>query len=225
MLVRHPGRAVRLSVSDDGPGMDAVTRGRLFEPITLTKPIDDSSALNLSELHDIVEAHDGVIGVDSEPGKGTIFTLYLPVAAPGDDVASATAPSNMGRGQRILYLDDDDALLYMVERYLVQRGFRISGYIDQQEALGVLRKDPRGFDLVVIDYNMPGMSGLDVARAVRGIRADLPIAVASGVIDESLRAQAEALGVRDFIFKVSDVEDLGAAFARLAQTVPRTAHA
>ena len=113
-------------------------------------------------------------------------------------------------------LDDDESLVFLVTRMLERRGFHISGYTDQREALAALRADPSSFDLVVTDYNMPGMSGLDVAREVRAIRADLAVAVASGFIDETLRAQADGAGVRELIFKANAVEDLCEAFARLA---------
>ena len=94
----------------------------------------------------------------------------------------------------------------------------MSSYIDQREALAALRADPASFDLVVTDYNMPGMSGLDVAREVKSIRADLPVVVASGFIDEALQSQAAAAGVQEVIFKATAVEDLSAVIARLAQT-------
>jgi CheY-like chemotaxis protein len=122
-------------------------------------------------------------------------------------------------GQHILYIDDDESLLLLVKRVLERRGYRISGYVNQDEALDVLRADPSRFDLVVSDYNMPGASGLDVARAVRAIRADLPLAVASGFIDEALRAQADGAGVRKLIFKADAVQDLCEAIAQLAQTL------
>ena len=119
-------------------------------------------------------------------------------------------------GPHILYLDDDESLVFLLKRLLERRGLRISAYLDQAEALDALRADPEGFDLVVSDYNMPGLSGLDVAREARSIRADLPVAIASGFIDETLRAGAEGAGVQELIFKASAVEDLCDAFVRLA---------
>ena len=95
--------------------------------------------------------------------------------------AGATTPAalSLDGGQHILYLDDDEALVYLVRRLLERHGFRVSGYIDQGEALAALRAEPHLFDLVLTDYNMPGMSGLDVAREVRAIRAGLPVASTS----------------------------------------------
>ncbi|MBL0124385.1 MAG: response regulator [Betaproteobacteria bacterium] len=121
----------------------------------------------------------------------------------------AGSPDNgNGRGRHILYLDDDESLVLLVQRLLERRGFRVSGFTDQREALATIRAGPAAFDLVVSDYNMPGMSGLDVAREVRAIRADLPVAIASGYIDEALRAAATGAGVRELIFKANAVEDL-----------------
>ncbi len=228
MIEKHAGNAVRLAVSDEGPGMDEATRARIFEPFFTTKPVGEGTGLGLSVVHGIVKDHEGAITVASQPGKGTTFTVYLPVAGAGasetqTQAASRTAAGSPARtpagGRRILYLDDDDALVFLARRLLERRGYRISGYTDQEEALAALRADPAGFDLVVTDYNMPGLSGLDVARAVRAIRADLPVAVASGFIDEALSAQAESAGVRELIFKADAAEDLCEALARLAQTL------
>ena len=222
MHARHPGRTPRLAVTDDGPGMDAATLERIFEPFFTTKPVNEGTGLGLAVVHGIVKAHEGAIAVDSAPGKGTTFTLYLPAAgaqagAPASDqgAAAAAPPLRPGGGRHILYLDDDESLVFLVQRLLERRGYRVSGYIDQGEALAALRADAHLFDLVVSDYNMPGMSGLDVARAVRTIRADLPVAVASGFIDEALRAQAGAAGVRELIFKASTVDDFCAVVQRL----------
>ena len=225
----HPGRTVRLAVSDNGPGMDEATLARIFEPFFTTKPVDTGTGLGLSVVHGIMQAHEGVITVDSQPGEGANFALYLPVSgvdavttptgqpgAEGATVGEATA------GQHILYLDDDESLVFLVTRLLKRRGYRITGCCDQREALTAIRANPAAFDLVVTDYNMPGMSGLDVAREIRTIRAELPVAVASGFIDEELRAQAGAAGVRELIFKASGAEEFCEAFVRLSSAVGTT---
>jgi two-component system cell cycle sensor histidine kinase/response regulator CckA len=217
---QHPGRTVRMTVRDDGRGMDAATLERIFEPFFTTKPAGEGTGLGLSVVHGIVRAHRGAIEVTSQPGKGSCFTIYLPagdlgagVALPEAGMETATLPE--GGGQHILYLDDDEALVSLVKRLLERRGLRVSGYVTQDEALSALRADPGTFDLVVSDYNMPGMSGLDVAREVRAIRGDLPVAIASGFIDDALRAQAAGAGVRNLIFKANVVEDLCDAVQRL----------
>ncbi len=122
-------------------------------------------------------------------------------------------------GQRILYLDDDESLVLLVKRLLERRGVHVRGFSNQDDALDALRADPTRFDLVVTDYNMPGLSGLDVAREVRTIRDDLPVAVASGFIDEELQAQAGRSGVRELIFKADAAEDLCQALVRLLRTI------
>jgi PAS domain S-box-containing protein len=224
---RHPGRTVRLMISDDGPGMDATTRAKIFEPFFTTKPVGEGTGLGLSVVHGIVQAHEGAIIVDSTLGKGTTFTLYLPVAPLdarrhgecGQFATPATPALTLGGRRHILYLDDDEALVDLVTRLLERNGYRVSSYIDQSAALAVLRADPSSFDLVVTDFNMPGMSGLDVAREVKLIRADLPVVVVSGFIDEVLQTQAAAVGVREVICKATAVEDLSAVIARLAQTI------
>ena len=120
---------------------------------------------------------------------------------------------------RILYLDDDESLVFLVERLLKRRGYRVTAHTQQEAALQALRADPAAFDLVLTDYNMPGMSGLDVAREVQAIRPELPVAVTSGFIDEELRGQAGGAGVRELIFKADEVEVFCDAIQQLVQAV------
>jgi CheY-like chemotaxis protein len=216
------GRTVRITVSDDGPGMDAATLERMFEPFFTTKPVSEGTGLGLAVVHGIVQSHEGTIVAESLPGKGAAFTISLPAceAQPGPQPLDASAESagavtNACAGRHVLYIDDDASLVFLVTRLLERRGCRVTGCISQREGLDALRADPASFDLLVTDYNMPGMSGLDVAREARSIRAGLPVAVATGFIDESLRANAAEAGVRELIFKAHVVEDFCDTVTRL----------
>ena len=110
--------------------------------------------------------------------------------AMSDDPIAASAPAPA----HILYLDDDDTLVFLVRRLLERRGYKVTAVCDQQEAIDAVRSQPHGFALLMTDYNMPGMSGIDVAREVLAINPKLPIAVASGYISDELQAEAAAAG-------------------------------
>ena len=171
MHAKHPGRVVRLAISDSGTGMDAATLERIFEPFFTTNAV------------------------------------------------------NEGTGLHLLYIDDDQSLTRLVKRPLERSGYRVSAHTDPVAALEQSRADPSTIDLVLSDYNMPAMSGLDVARAVRAIRAAVPVAVTSGFIDETLQREAAAAGVRELIFKANSVEEFCAAVQRMARSVATTAAA
>jgi len=235
MHEKTPGLTVRLAVSDNGPGMDVATLARSFEPFFTTKPLGEGTGLGLSVVRSIVQGHEGAIVVESAPGKGTTFAVYLPVAPPQTSaallppiapmVAAATESKSHAAGedrQHLLYLDDEEALVFLVKRLMARRGFRVSGFTDQREALAALSAAPDSFDLLVTDYNMPGLSGLDVAREALKLRADLPVAIASGYIDETLRTEAVAAGAHELIFKASSVEALCDAFERAAAHSQKT---
>ena len=207
----QPGRYIHLSVRDTGCGMDAATLERIYEPFYTTKQVGEGTGLGLSVVHGIMQAHEGAISVDSRPGKGSTFHLYFPaleLAAVGAEPERQAPAVPAGRGEHVLYVDDDAALVSMVTRMLKRQGYRVSGHTWAREALEVLRADPQQFDLVVTDYNMPGLSGLELVREVRAIRADLPVALTSGYITDELRQQAAEAGVRHLIYKPNTVSEL-----------------
>ena len=217
----RPGRYARLTVSDNGPGMDEATRSHIFEPFFTTKPAGKGTGLGLSVVHGIVQVHDASIEVESSPGEGSTFRIFFPaVEVPvADAVVPAPAPEAgrvHGKGKHVLYLDDEEAIIFLMKRLLERQGYRFSGYTEPRKALEAVRADPGEFDIAVTDYYMPGMSGLEVAQALKEIRPDLPVVMASGYITEELRAKAPAAGIRELIYKPNSVEDLCEAVARFA---------
>lgn len=218
------GLCARLRVRDTGVGMDEGTAARVFEPFFTTKPSDQGTGLGLAVVHGIVKAHQGVIHLTTAPGAGTTFEILLPAQA----AASGRLPEEQGiaaedgRGQHILYVDDDAAMVFLVKRMLEKQGYRVSGYEDAAAALASLRDPATGpvgdFDLVVTDFNMPGASGLDVARELTLIRPGLPVVITSGYITDELRAGARAAGVRHLVYKPDTVTELCATIHRLLVT-------
>ena len=215
-----PGDYVAITVRDNGPGMDASTIERVFEPFFTTKPVGQGTGLGLSVVHGVMGNHAGAVDVQSTPGKGTLFTLYFPAAMPsaqahvGTEPATQPATTNITasampqRSRHVMYVDDDQALVFLVQRLLRRRGYEVSGFTDPREAAAALRADPQKFDLLVTDYNMPGYSGVDLLREVREIRADLPVALASGHVTAEIEHSALAAGARALIHKPNDVQEL-----------------
>lgn len=223
----RPGRYACLTVSDNGSGMDETTRLRIFEPFFTSKPVGKGTGLGLSVVHGIVKAHEASIEVESAPEKGSTFRIYFPALEAQDLAEIADAPGAapvQGRGKHILYVDDEEGLVVLMRRLLTRRGFRVSGYTDPREALAAVRAGPELFDLVVTDFNMPHMSGMEVAQALREIRADLPVILASGYITEDLRAQAPAAGICELIYKPNTADELCEAVARCAHANKRSAN-
>ncbi|WP_422842992.1 PAS domain-containing hybrid sensor histidine kinase/response regulator [Acidovorax sp. M2(2025)] len=235
---------VALSVRDTGPGMDAATQERIFEPFFTTKPVGQGTGLGLAVVHGVMRTHDGAVDVHSAPGQGSRFTLYFPVApaartpaiaatappmavpaeapppAPAqparpDAAGEAPAAAAPAKQRHVMYVDDDQALVFLVQRLLRRRGYTVSGYTDPHEATAALRAAPHDFDLLVTDYNMPGFCGVDLVREARLIRPDLPVALASGYVTAEIEQAALAEGARALIHKPNDVEELCATVQRL----------
>ncbi|MFN7152879.1 MAG: ATP-binding protein [Acidovorax sp.] len=229
---------VALTVRDSGPGMDAATLERIFEPFFTTKPVGQGTGLGLAVVHGVMRTHEGGVDVQSTPGHGSKFTLYFPVAPGGADplianahtatptsqslVSAAVAPPAAAepgdappKKPHVMYVDDDQALVFLVQRLLRRRGYEVSGFTDPHEARAALNAAPQRYDLLVTDYNMPGFCGVDLVREARMIRPDLPVALASGYVTAEIEQAALAEGARALIHKPNDVEELCATVQRL----------
>ncbi|HWA72824.1 MAG TPA: PAS domain S-box protein [Polyangiaceae bacterium] len=212
-----PGDYACVSVSDSGKGMSKEVLPRIFEPFFSTRPRGRGTGLGLSMAHSIVRAHQGTIAVESEPGVGTTFSVYLP-EAPQDTAADepSAKPQAKGEGGRkVVYVDDEEALVFLVTRQLRRRGYEVTGFSSAEAALEVVRSENVDFDVLVTDYNMPRMSGLDLIAAVRALRAGARFVLTSGFVNDEMRVLAEELGVKHVIYKPNNVEELCEAIDRV----------
>lgn len=176
-----PGPYLRLMVKDNGHGMDESTMERIFDPFFSTKGQAEGTGLGLSVIHGIVSKHGGAISVDSKPGEGAVFSVFLPRIETSDRPAPVEEPVQVSTGNEcILLVDDEENLIYGTERMLKQLGYRVVARTDPRQALYVFRSEPDQFDLVITDQSMPRMSGIELARELTRIRPDIPIILCTG---------------------------------------------
>jgi CheY-like chemotaxis protein len=206
------GEYLCLAVRDNGIGMDAVTRARVFEPFFTTRDTGEGTGLGLSVVHGIISAHHGAINVESTPGEGTVFRIHLPVAR--GVRSSAREPIRVADRQpgkvsgHVLYIDDEPAMALLVQELLSDEGVRVTTATDPGQALELLRRAPQDFDVVITDFNMPVHSGLDVAREVARLRPGLPVIVSSGYVTPELQEAADGALISALINKVETADTL-----------------
>ncbi len=221
-----PRDSVRLDVVDNGTGIDAATLPRIFEPFFTTKATGTGTGLGLAVVHGILKEHGAALRVHSVPGQGTRMSVWLP-ALPEQHPAAAEPPVQSGPAARVptsepvgsrghvLYVDDDESIALLVQRWLQRHHYTVSTFTDPQAALYALEQPGLDVHLCISDFNMPGLSGLGFARELKARRPSLPVAIASGYISEELRRDAPAAGVDELIYKPDTVEDLCEAIERL----------
>ena len=204
------GTYALLTVNDNGKGMDQATLERVFEPFFTTKPAGQGTGLGLSVVHGIVRNHEGAILVDSSPGKGTTFRIWLPASDSAAKVSNVTKTGlQQGHGEHVLYLDDEPQLAELGRRMLTLLGYAPEVFLRPADALAALREAPERFDAIVTDFNMPIMSGVEFTSAVRAITASLPVILSSGFMTDAVKQSAKALGIQQFIAKPNTMQELG----------------
>jgi CheY-like chemotaxis protein len=179
----HPGRYARISIIDNGAGMDTITLERIFDPFFTTKPVGQGTGLGLAIVHGIMKGQD-----DTD-----------------------------GRAGRILYVDDEDALVFLLTRTLQRAGHQVSGFTSPEEAIHAFSDHPDDFDLIVSDMSMPGMSGLELARKIFAIRPEVPFIITTGFVRAEDYQTATNIGVRQLILKPNTVDELSMAIQTVLQ--------
>jgi CheY-like chemotaxis protein len=197
----QPGPYLKLTVSDTGHGIDRAVMERIFDPFFTTKRPGEGTGMGLAVVHGIVKGYGGAIVVDSEPGKGSTFEVFLPrIEGAFHSEADSDAPMPTGN-ERILLVDDEEDLVDMVQQMLERLGYSVVAKTNSLEALEVFKAQPEQFALVITDQTMPHMTGADLARELMCIRPDIPIILCTGFSEVISGEEAKALGIRDLVMK------------------------
>ncbi|MBL9208841.1 MAG: response regulator, partial [Opitutaceae bacterium] len=217
-----PGRHLRIVVSDNGRGIPDHVLPRIFDPFFTTKAPGEGTGLGLSVVHGIVRANGGAVTVSSVVGAGSTFELFFPASAAlrvetPATVAPPPAITRSGDGQCIVFVDDEEALIFVADRVLRRAGYEVMSFQRPREALDYFRSHAASVRLVVSDLSMPEMSGLDLAQALLAIDPDLPIILTSGYLRPGEAEAARRLGVREIVEKPGTPHDLLPLIARLVR--------
>jgi CheY-like chemotaxis protein len=211
------GHYVRLRVRDTGCGIAPQVLERIFDPFFTTKEVGVGTGLGLSLVHGIVSDLGGGIGVVSELGAGSTFTVYLPwqagVAPAAKDKGEKGAEAPAGHGETVLIVDDEEALVRLGEEMIAELGYEPVGFTSSRAALEVFRATPGRFDAVLSDESMPEMTGSELARAIRELRADIPIVLMSGYVTPALNQRARDTGVAEVLAKPLVARDIARSLA------------
>ncbi|MBV9061390.1 MAG: response regulator [Alphaproteobacteria bacterium] len=211
-----PGDYVRLDVSDTGSGIPSQYIGKIFDPFFTTKPVGEGTGLGLATVYGIVKQTGGFIGVNSEVGKGTTFSIYLPRSHGEPDSRAESVPARDITGhETILLVEDEDAVRSFAARALKQRGYQVLEAAGGEQALDIMQARKDDIQLLITDVVMPAMDGPTLVRAVRQIRPDLQVIFMSGYAEEAFRRNDEKpedlhflpkpFGLKQLAAKVKDV--------------------
>jgi CheY-like chemotaxis protein len=181
----EPGSYALLTMADTGEGMDEATRRRIFEPFFTTKEVGKGTGLGLSMVYGIIKQHKGFITVSSEPGKGTVFSIYLPLAAGAAPAAAAAAekkaPLNVSRGgETVLLAEDDQVVRNLTKMVLENFGYRVIEAVDGEDAVKKFNGQSTAIDLLVFDVIMPKKNGKDAYLEIKQVRPDIRVLFTSG---------------------------------------------
>jgi len=203
-----PGRYLKLIVADNGKGIDPDVLPRIFEPYFTTKGVGEGTGMGLATVHGIIKEHGGDIKVFSEPGTGTTFHVLLPV---NDNLSLPVRErgSELPRGsERILLVDDEQYIVDIAKEMLVNLGYSVDARTNSLECLEVFRAHPDEYDLIITDFTMPRMNGMELISEIRKIRQTIPIILCTGFSRSILSTKMTTLAIDSLIMKPFSTSDL-----------------
>jgi len=202
--VLPPGKYIKLSIMDNGKGMSQSIQNKVFEPYFTTKKNGKGTGLGLAVAYGIIKEHNGDIKVDSEQGKGSTFSVYMPLMTTTKEFNSTSTSQglNIQTGtENILIVDDEISIAKLEGQMLSRLGYQVTECTDSCEALNVFKNNPEAFDLVLTDMTMPTMTGDQLAREILSIKPSIPIIICTGFSEGINKEQVKLFGIKGFLMK------------------------
>jgi PAS domain S-box-containing protein len=213
----RPGRYVKLTVKDTGTGIIPEVKSRIFEPFFTTKEQGQGTGMGLSVAYGIVKACNGIIEAESEPGKGSRFTVLLPQADPSSNIEERDDAPSCSRKEHILFVDDEPAFVDMTKTMIERMGYRVTALKDGREALKAFISDPGSFDLIITELTMPDLPGNALAEAVLAVDPDMSIIICTGYNEMVSLEKAREIGIREFVKKPVSKKEMAQAIRRVLE--------
>ena len=201
---------LELMVRDTGHGMSKDIKDRIFDPFFTTKKVGEGTGLGLAVVYGIVKNHDGVIMVESEPGRGTEFKIYFPLIKAQREEEIGLEKDVPGGRERIIFVDDDVALTQIFKMLLEKLGYTVAAFNDPRKVVEAFDRDPAAYDLLITDLSMPHMNGTFLAEEVNHIRPDVPIILCSGTVEINDPEHMRQIGIQDSVRKPISIKSLAA---------------
>jgi two-component system cell cycle sensor histidine kinase/response regulator CckA len=198
---------VCIEVSDTGEGMTPEIQKRIFEPFFTTKGPGKGTGLGLSVVYGVIQSHKGFIDVESVLGRGTIFRVYLPTSQEVEPVLESiegTLEEIQGGKETLLLIEDEEMLMMSLQLVLIEKGYNILSAGDGQSAMKIYQEEKNNIGLVLTDFGLPGISGLEVCHKIKQINPNERIILATGFLDPEMKAEFLKVGVSHFLFKPYD---------------------
>jgi len=201
----HPGlgkgRHVSLRITDSGKGMSTETMEHIFEPFFTTKPQGQGTGLGLSVVHGIIKKLNGIITVDSVAENGTTFNIILPAISIDIEMSDNRSQIMTGGSERILLIDDELSIIEPLRSILTNLGYKVTSFTESTVAFDVFKNNPNEFDIIITDYSMPHMTGIELIENIKKIRSDIPVIVNSGYINDYISNISRKIGIDKVLAK------------------------
>lgn len=214
-VLKYPGLTSgtynKITVSDTGTGIPPNVIHSIFEPYFTTKSLEEGTGIGLALVHGIVASYGGVISVSSELGKGSVFTIILPVTQ-REETHKFPEYDNIPKGtERLLLIDDELAIVKLNQKILERLGYQVIVQTSSADALALFKSNPEAFDLVLTDMTMPKITGEKLAQEMRGIRPSLPIILCTGYSKKLVHNPANPRNIKAVLTKPISRDQLAKA--------------
>jgi CheY-like chemotaxis protein len=209
------GDYITVSVIDSGIGMNKEVQQHIFEPFFTTKDRGKGTGLGLSVVYGVVNSHNGFITVHSEPSHGSQFTMHFPLLSASENLRRDIRHSRLERGtEQILIVDDEKDVAEVISGMLVNLGYHMTIVDSGQKAINLFKKKKK-FDVVILDLNMPKMSGKETFEKIKKIDAKIPVIISTGYSDRDMDVSKWNYPVNAFLQKPYTIEELSKAIRQI----------